>query len=49
MQWGIGIYPAYALTDGLNKPNTGGGNDDSAVPAPEFNFDLSTAPSLFIH
>jgi acetyl esterase/lipase len=49
VQWGIGIYPAYALTDGLNKPNTGGGNDDSAVLAPEFNFDLSTAPMLFIH
>lgn len=49
VQWGIGIYPAYALTDGLEKGNTGGGNDDSAVLAPEFSFDLKTAPMLFIH
>ena len=49
VQWGIGIYPAYALTDGLDKNNTTGGNDDSAVLAPEFNFDLDTAPMLFIH
>lgn len=49
VQWGIGIYPAYALTDGLERNNTTGGNDDSAVLAPEFNFDLDTAPMLFIH
>ena len=49
VQWGIGIYPAYALTDGLEKPNSGGGNEDSAVLAPEFSFDLDTAPMLFVH
>ena len=49
VQWGIGIYPAYSLTDGAEKPNTGGGNDDSAVLVPEFSFDLATAPMLFIH
>ena len=49
VQWGIGIYPAYALTDGLDVGNTTGGNDDSAVLAPEFSFDLKTAPMLFIH
>ena len=49
VQWGIGIYPAYALTDGLEKPNNGGGNEDSAVLAPEFSFDLDTAPMLFVH
>ena len=49
VQWGIGIYPAYALTDGLEQNNTTGGNDDSAVLAPEFSFDLDTAPMLFIH
>ena len=49
VQWGIGIYPAYSLTDGLESPNSGGGNDDSAVLAPEFSFDLDTAPMLFIH
>lgn len=49
VQWGIGIYPAYSLTDGLEVPNTGGGNGDSAVLAPEFSFDLHTAPMLLIH
>ncbi len=49
VQWGIGIYPAYALTDGLENGNSTGGNDDSAVLAPEFSFDLDTAPMLFIH
>lgn len=49
VQWGVGIYPAYALTDGLEAPNTTGGNDDSAVLAPEFNFDLDTAPMLLLH
>lgn len=49
VQWGIGIYPAYALTDGLNGHNTGGGNDDTAVLAPEFSLDLDTAPMLLLH
>lgn len=49
VQWGIGIYPAYALTDGLDSPNAKGGNEDDAVLAPEFSFDLNTAPMLFIH
>ena len=49
VMWGIGIYPAYALTDGAQKPNTDGGNEDSAVLVPEFSFDLDTAPMLFIH
>lgn len=49
VQWGIGIYPAYALTDGLERPNAKGGNEDNAVLAPEFSFDLNTAPMLFIH
>jgi len=49
VQWGIGIYPAYALTDGLDDYNTTGGNDDSAFLDPDFSFDLDTAPMLFIH
>ena len=49
VQWGIGIYPAYALTDGADAHNTNGGNDDGAVLVPEFSFDLDTAPMLFIH
>lgn len=49
VQWGVGIYPAYALTDGVEHPNKGGGNDDSAVLVPDFSFDLDTAPMVFIH
>ena len=49
VQWGVGIYPAYSLTDGLEKPNSGGGNEDDAVLAPEFSFDLNTAPMVFVH
>ena len=49
VQWGLGIYPAYALTDGDNAPNTTGGNDDSAVVVPDFSFDRQTAPMFFIH
>ena len=49
VQWGIGIYPAYALTDGLDANNAQGGNEDDSVLAPEFSFDLDTAPMLFVH
>ncbi len=49
VQWGVAIYPAYALTDGLLDENSSGGNDDSAVLAPEFAFDFDTAPVLFVH
>lgn len=49
VQWGIGIYPAYALTDGGEKPNAKGGNEDDAILVPEFNFDLKTSPMLFVH
>ena len=49
VQWGIGIYPAYALTDGEDQHNIQGGNEDSNVLVPEFSFDLATAPMLFIH
>lgn len=49
VQWGVGIYPAYTLTDGLDNPNKEKGNEDSAVLASEFSFDLDTAPMVFIH
>ena len=49
VQWGLGIYPAYVLTDGDNAPNTTGGNDDNAVLVPDFSFDKQTAPMFFIH
>jgi acetyl esterase/lipase len=49
VQWAIAIYPAYLLTDGEDKYNEFGGNDDSSRLAREFSFDLSTCPVLFIH
>ena len=49
VQWGIGIYPAYALTDGADGENTGRGNADSAILVPEFSFDMNTVPMLFLH
>ena len=49
VQWGIGIYPAYALTDGADGHNATGGNEDSDLLVPEFSFDLKTSPMLFIH
>lgn len=49
VQWGIGIYPAYVLTDGEEGHNTGGGNGDDALIAEEFSFDPDTAPMLLIH
>ena len=49
VQWGIGIYPAYVLSDGFDCHNTSGGNDDGLYIAPEFSFDLDTAPMLLIH
>lgn len=49
VQWAVAIYPAYALTDGLDWHNTTGGNADSARLAPEFSFDLATPPILFVH
>ncbi len=49
VQWAVNIYPAYSLTDGVDIPNTTGGNTDSARLVPEFSFDLATPPMLFIH
>lgn len=49
VQWGVAIYPAYALTDGLEKTNENGGNEDNSRTAPEFAFDLDSCPMLFIH
>ncbi|MCR5560783.1 MAG: alpha/beta hydrolase [Bacteroidales bacterium] len=49
VQWGIAIYPAYVLSDGFDQHNTTKGNDDDLYMAPEFSFDLDTAPLLMIH
>ena len=49
VQWGIGIYPAYGLTDGTDGINKNGGNNDDDILVPDFSFDLKTSPMLFIH
>lgn len=49
VQWAVAIYPAYALTDGGERPNVKGGNEDDARLVPEFAFDLSSCPMVFIH
>lgn len=49
VQWGIGIFPAYTLTDGIDDVNSESGTNNSNVLVPEFSFDLKTAPMLLIH
>ena len=49
VQWACPIYPAYALTDGVNDCNVHGGNLDVDVPVPEFSFDDDTPPMCFVH
>ena len=49
VQWAVAIYPAYALTDGIDGLNTNGGNTDDDRLVSDFSFDLDTCPVLFIH
>ena len=49
VQWACPVYPAYALTDGVDVPNKTGGNDDSVGIVPEFSFDADTPPMCFFH
>lgn len=49
VQWGIGIYPAYVLTDGPSDQNIHKGNNPEDVIVPDFTFDLKTCPMLFLH
>ena len=49
VQWAIAIYPAYALTDGVERVNEAGGNEDDSRLVPDFSFDLKSCPMLFIH
>ena len=49
VQWGVGSYPAYVLSDGFDGENLEGGNSEGHFIAPEFSFDLDTAPMVFIH
>jgi acetyl esterase/lipase len=49
VQWAVAVYPAYALSDGVDAPNATGGNDLSVRLVPEFSFDPDTCPVLFVH
>ncbi|MDO5309369.1 MAG: alpha/beta hydrolase [Planctomycetia bacterium] len=47
LNFAIPVYPAYALTDGVDEENTGKGNDAELVD--DFAFDEKTPPMCFIH
>ena len=49
VQWAVCVYPAYVLSDGVNGPNKRRGDGPECDIAPEFAFDLSTCPVLFLH
>ena len=49
VNWAVPVYPAYALTDGLDQNNTKRGNDLSDALAPEFKFDDKTPPMCLMH
>ena len=47
LNFAIPVYPAYALTDGVDCENTEKGNDADLVD--DFAFDAQTPPMCFIH
>jgi len=49
VNWAVPFYPAYVLTDGLDRPNVTGGNDDSAVIGDFLDFDAGTPEMCFLH
>ena len=49
VQWAFPTYPAYVLTDGVDRPNTDGGNEDSSEIVPELAFDDATPPMCLVH
>lgn len=49
VQWGVAVYPAYLLTDGVDGDNAHGGNGDGDRLVPELAFDLASAPVCFLH
>ena len=49
VQWACPTYPAYALTDGADRPNVKGGNELDVATVPEFAFDDATPPMCFVH
>ena len=49
VQFAIALFPAYAITDGLDGINTNGGDPDWVSLANDFAFDSDTCPMLFLH
>ena len=49
VQFAIALFPAYALTDGIDDYNTNRGDPDWVSLVPDFAFDSDTCPMLFIH
>jgi len=50
VQWGVGIYPAYALSDDNGEGyNLTLGCGEGVTFNPEFSFDLATCPMFLIH
>ncbi len=50
VQWGIGVYPAYALSDDDGEAyNTTLGCGEGVTVNPEFSFDKATCPMYFVH
>ena len=49
VQFAIALFPAYALTDGIDDYNTNRGDPDWVSLVPDFAFDSNTCPMLFIH
>lgn len=49
VQWGVAVYPAYCITDQIDRNNNGDGNGDDVRIVKEFAFDRATPPVLFLH
>lgn len=49
VDFAIPVYPAYVLSDGLDRHNEKKGNDLSDGFAPELKFDEATPPMCFFH
>ena len=48
-RWGVAIYPAYVLSDGVDGHNREHGNSDGAAIVDELRFDGHSCPVCFVH
>lgn len=49
VDWAVPVYPAYALSDGVDNVNKEKGNADDVTLNPEFAFDEKTPPMCLMH